>query len=149
MESFDSIFERAAKRKGGAQALEALLPHPKSKAELAEINDADALREMTKCIFRSGFVWQIIENKWPGFEDAFHQFDVSRCAMLSDEDLERLQENTAIVRNAKKIQSVQKNARFILEVRDHALFELLYSSGLRLPKSWAWTFGPWICRTSA
>ena len=43
---------------------------------------------MTKCIFRSGFVWKIVENKWPHFEAAFHGFDVTRCAMLSDEELE-------------------------------------------------------------
>ena len=122
MESFDKIFARAAKRKGGVAELEALLPakkvSAKSKRALQNIQDADILAEMTKCIFRSGFVWQIIENKWPGFEKAFNGFDVSQCAMLSDEDLEALQTNTEIVRNGKKIASVRKNAQFILDVRE-------------------------------
>ncbi len=123
MDSFASIFERAAERKGGSDALEALLPKPTSKAALAKVSDADVLAEMTKCVFRSGFVWKIIENKWPGFERAFHDFDVTRCAMLSDEELEALQANTDIVRHAKKILSVRNNALYVLDVRsEHGSF---------------------------
>jgi 3-methyladenine DNA glycosylase Tag len=117
MDSFDSIFLRAAQRKGGEQAVESLLAKPKPKKALAKVSDAQALAEMTKCVFRSGFVWKIIENKWAGFEEAFFNFDVTRCAMLADEELEALQNNTAIVRHAKKIMSVRRNAAFILDVR--------------------------------
>ena len=118
MESFDSIFQRAAKRKGGTAELEALLPVAASKAKLSRLSDAAVLAEMTKCVFRSGFVWKVIENKWPGFEAAFDQFDVTACAMMSDEDLERLAQNEAIVRNGKKIATVRHNAQYILDVRD-------------------------------
>jgi 3-methyladenine DNA glycosylase Tag len=119
MDTFASIFERAAERKGGADALQDMLQvKPKTKAQLKKLSDAQVLAEMTKCVFRSGFVWKIIESKWPGFEKSFHGFDVARCAMLSDEELEDLQQNTDIVRNAKKIHSVRRNAQFILEVRE-------------------------------
>ncbi len=118
METFESIFNRAAGRKGGAAALEELLPRAKSARSLAAVPDRDVLAEMTRCVFRSGFVWKIIENKWPGFEDAFHAFDVTRCAMLSDEELEGLQNNTEIVRHGKKIASVRNNAQYILDVRE-------------------------------
>ncbi len=118
MESFSSIFERASERKGGPAALEALLPAPLSNADLAAISDAQVLAEMTKCVFRAGFVWQIIESKWPGFEAAFHGFDVNGCAMLSDEDLERLGQDDRIVRNGAKIRSVPRNAAFVQAVRD-------------------------------
>ncbi len=118
METFASIFERAAERKGGERALEEILPKPKSAAALRKVTDAEILAEMTKCVFRSGFVWKIIENKWPGFEAAFHDFDVTRCAMLSDEELEAQLDNAEIVRHGKKIQSVRKNAQYILDVRE-------------------------------
>lgn len=118
MDSFDSIFQRAAKRKGGARALEEILPEAASNRTLQNQSDDRYLAEMAKCVFRSGFVWQIIENKWAGFEEAFDGFDVSGCAMLSDEDLERLSQDTRIVRNAKKIQSVRGNALFIREIRE-------------------------------
>lgn len=118
MDTFDSIFQRAASRKGGVDELEALLPKPKSRRQLARLKDADALAEMTKCIFRAGFVWQVIENKWPGFEVAFAGFDVSQCALLSDEQLEALARDERIVRNPAKIRTIPANARYILDVRE-------------------------------
>lgn len=123
VDSFDSIFQRAAERKGGTAALEDILPRPSSDQVLRKRTDDRYLAEMTQCVFRSGFVWQIIERKWPGFEAAFSGFDVASCAMLSDEDLERLATDERIVRNAKKIQSVRANAAFVLEVRaEHGSF---------------------------
>ncbi|MEQ8858703.1 MAG: DNA-3-methyladenine glycosylase I [Pseudomonadales bacterium] len=109
--------QRAAERKGGREALEALLPVPSSARALARRSDDRYLAEMTACVFRSGFVWQIIERKWPGFEAAFDGFDVSGCAMLGEEALERLATDERIVRNAAKIRSVPRNASFVLEVR--------------------------------
>ena len=111
------IYQKAAARKGGGDALEALLPKPKTAAQLNRITDDRYLAEMTKCVFRSGFVWQIIENKWPGFEAAFDGFDTAACAMLSDEALEQLGEDTRIVRNGAKIASVRGNAQFIRTVK--------------------------------
>ena len=72
---------------------------------------------MTKCVFRSGFVWKVIENKWAGFEAAFREFDVASCAMLSDEEIEQLAADERIVRHAAKIRSVPANAAYIMEVR--------------------------------
>ena len=118
MDTFDSIFQQASERKGGVAALEAILPKVASGKALRSMTDDRYLAEMTRCVFRSGFVWKIIENKWPGFETAFSEFDVSTCALLSDEELERLTQNKEIVRHGKKIQSVRGNAAFILEVRE-------------------------------
>ncbi len=123
MEKFEKIYARAAKRKGGEDELEALLPVGKSVTQLKRLKDRDVLAEMTKCVFRSGFVWQVIENKWPGFELAFHEFDATQCAMMSDEELERLAQDTSIVRHAKKIESVRRNAQYVLDVRaDHGSY---------------------------
>src|SRR5512137_1023982 len=101
----------AAARKGGADALEALLPKPKTAAQLKRVSDDRYLAEMTKCVFRSGFVWQIIEHKWTGFEAAFDRFDPTSFAILSHEDLERLGAYERIVRHAKKIAAVRGNAQ--------------------------------------
>jgi len=117
LQPFSVIYKEAAARKGGAAALDALLPKAKSAAQLRRVSDDRYLAEMTKCVFRSGFVWQIIEHKWPGFEAAFDGFDTASCAMLSDEDLERLGEDERIVRNHKKIASVRGNAQFVRDVK--------------------------------
>jgi len=122
-ESFERIYQRAVDCKGGEAALENLLPQPKSPLQLQKITDDRYLAEMTKCVFRAGFVWQIVEKKWPGFEEAFEGFDTMACAMMSDEELERLTQNPAIVRNATKIRSVRKNANFVREIKsEHGCF---------------------------
>ena len=117
VETFAKIYKRAAARKGGEKALELMLRPVQESTDLTKISDADVLAEMTKCVFRSGFVWKIIEAKWPGFQTAFSDFDVMHCAMLADEDLEVLQGNAEIVRHGKKIASVRANAQYILDMR--------------------------------
>ena len=123
LESFDSIFQRAAERKGGRPALEALLPKAAEREALEARSDDRYLSEMTACVFRSGFVWQVIERKWPGFEAAFDHFDVRTCALLGEEGLERLAADQRVVRNAAKLRSVPRNAAFVLDVRrEHGSF---------------------------
>ena len=89
MQHFDKIYERAAARKGGAKALEDLLAPTETLADLRSLTDSDVLAEMTACVFRAGFVWRVVTAKWPGFLKAFNDFDVTQCAMLSDEDIEK------------------------------------------------------------
>jgi len=115
MDSFDSILQRAQKRKGGVAGLESLLPVAVASRELKATTDDRYLAEMTKCIFRAGFVWKIVEHKWPGFEAAFDGFDVRSSALLSDEAIEAAMSNERIIRHARKIQSIPKNAQFILD----------------------------------
>ena len=117
MQHFDKIYARASTRKGGDTVLEALLAPMRETINLTKLNDADVLAEMTACIFRAGFVWRVITAKWPGFEKAFHEFDVMRCAMMSDEEIEELSRNTDIVRHGTKIASVRANALYILDIR--------------------------------
>ena len=71
---------------------------------------------MSKCVFQAGFNWQVIENKWPGFETGFHRFDPGLNAAISDEDLDAHLKDTGIVRNAQKILSVRDNARFLTDL---------------------------------
>ena len=123
MQHFKDIYARAAARKGGDRELEQLLAPTQDTTDLSTVSDADVLAEMTACVFRAGFVWRVITAKWPGFQTAFHDFDVTRCAMLSDDEIEELTRNTAIVRHGTKIKSVRANALYILDVRaEHGSF---------------------------
>ena len=114
--SFADLYARAAARKGGDAALEDLLTDPKSAAELAAIPDDRWLSDMTRRIFQSGFNWKVIDSKWDGFEAAFWGFDVGRCALMSDEDLDALVSDTRIVRNGAKIRAVRENASFLQDL---------------------------------
>ena len=80
MQHFDDIYARAAARKGGDRELENLLAPVRNRTDLRTVSDADVLAEMTACVFRAGFVWRVITAKWSGFQAAFHDFDVTRCA---------------------------------------------------------------------
>lgn len=116
MRTYKEIHAIAAKRKGGPAALEKLIAShkPKSRAALAKIPDDRWLSEMSACVFRAGFSWQVIEKKWPGFEKAFWGFNPKRCAAMSDGDLDKLLKDKGIVRNAAKILSVRDNGIFLL-----------------------------------
>ena len=116
MRTFEELFEIAAGRKGGAAALEDLLPQPEAAEVLARIPDDRWLAGMTRRIFQAGFVWKVIENKWEGFETAFEGFEPRRWQMMSDADLDRLVQDERIVRNAQKILTVRDNARLLCEL---------------------------------
>lgn len=118
MRHFDDILAIAAARKGGAEALEAMLSPPLSPAELATVPEDRWLSTMARCVFQAGFNWRVIEVKWPGFEAAFGGFDAGRCAMMDDAAFDALLTDTRIVRHAAKIASVRDNAVFLLSLRD-------------------------------
>lgn len=118
MAPFQTIYERAAARKGGQAALEALLAEhlPKPAAELAATPDHRWLAQMTRCVFQAGFAWKVIDAKWEGFENAFHRFDPPLNAAMSEDEFDAHLKNAAIVRNAQKILSVRNNARFLVDL---------------------------------
>lgn len=74
-------------------------------------NDAGYLEKITQAVFQSGFSWQVIRQKWSGFQRAFADFDVNTVAAFTDEDVERLVEDKGIVRNGRKIAATIQNAR--------------------------------------
>ncbi|MCB2014258.1 MAG: DNA-3-methyladenine glycosylase I [Sphingobium sp.] len=117
-QSFDIIKARAEARKGGADALARLLPQvPDSKA-LENMPDDRILAEMTKRVFCAGFAWNVIEAKWPGFEEAFFGFDPVDLTFQPDDYWEALTADKRIVRNGAKIMSVRHNAHFVREIAD-------------------------------
>lgn len=118
MQSFDEIYARAAERRGGEAQLEAALAeHPaKTPGELAAIPDDRWLAEMTRGVFRAGFNWRVIDNKWAGFEAAFHGFDPKLNAAMSEEEFDAHLKDTRIIRNAQKVASVRANGQFLVDL---------------------------------
>jgi len=120
---FKTIRARAVKRKGGEAALAALLPKVASAKALANLDDDRALAEMTKRIFSAGFVWSVIESKWPGFEAAFLGFVPKPLLSKPDEFWEGLAGDKRIVRNPQKIMAVRANAQFVADIAgEHGSF---------------------------
>ncbi len=120
---FAPILKRAKARKGGKAKLEALLPEPLSAAELAAIGDDRYLSQFTKSIFQAGFVWRIIEKKWPNFEEVFVGFDPQKLQYMFDETMEEIVKDKRIVRNMQKIATVRYNAQMMVRVaEEHGSF---------------------------
>lgn len=65
---------------------------------------------------QAGLSWSTILNKRDGYRRAFAGFDPVRVAAYTVEDVERLMQDSSIVRNRKKIESAVSNARCFLEV---------------------------------
>jgi len=123
MTPFSTIRARAEARKGGAAALQSLLPHKPAPGTLAAVSDDRVLAAMAKRIFSAGFVWSVIEAKWPGFEAAFLGFDPNALLFQPDEFWEALCGDTRIVRNPQKIMAVRANAQFVVDIaREHGGF---------------------------
>jgi 3-methyladenine DNA glycosylase Tag len=116
MTPFKTIRARAAKRKGGEKALSSLLPKAPDQKALAKLRDDRVLAEMTKRIFCSGFVWRVIDQKWPDFEKAFLKFEPKRLLHQPDEFWEKLAGDKRIVRHPQEIMSVRANARFVADI---------------------------------
>ena len=60
--------------------------------------------------------WTILQKR-TGYRAAFYQFDIERCACMTDGELEEQMHNPNIVRNKLKIFSVRKNAQAVLKIQ--------------------------------
>ncbi|MBR2692354.1 MAG: DNA-3-methyladenine glycosylase I [Aquamicrobium sp.] len=116
MLDFQQIRARAAKRKGGDAVLVSLLGAAPDNAALAKVPDDRVLSTMAERVFAAGFVWSVIEQKWPGFEEAFLGFEPKRLLFQPDDFWHELASDKRIVRNPQKIRSVRDNAAFVERV---------------------------------
>ena len=120
---FGAVHDRAVQRKGGEAALAALLAPVPPPAHLLAVPDDRMLAEMTRCVFQAGFVWKIIEAKWPGFEAAFQGFVPGLLLSLPPEEWDAIASDPRIIRNGQKVRSVMDNARFVADTaRQHGSF---------------------------
>lgn len=121
--TFRRIRERAAQRKGGEKAMLSLMPNKPDHAALAGLGDDRVLSELAARVFSAGFVWRVIDSKWPGFEEAFLGFNPKRLLFQPSEYWEKLVADERIVRNPQKIRSVRENAKFVTEIAaEHGSF---------------------------
>jgi 3-methyladenine DNA glycosylase Tag len=123
MKSFDRIEALAGKHHGGSKGVSAALRQWKVDTNLKAKTDAQFLAGMARAVFSSGFSWQVIEKKWPGFETAFDGFEPKRVAAYGDEKVDALLKDTRIVRNGSKIMATIANARFVVATaKEHGSF---------------------------
>lgn len=115
-EAFDEIYARASERKGGPERLESLLPEVLTPDELQQYSDAELLSAMSKQVFQSGFVWKVVEQKWPLYQQAFFDFEPSKVLMLSPEQIQQRAADPQLIRHLKKTQAIYDNAQMVREI---------------------------------
>jgi 3-methyladenine DNA glycosylase Tag len=110
----------ASNRAAGDLSVSCAPVPPQTPDKIEPKSPDDYLEVMTKAVFQSGMSWRVIEAKWDGFREAFEGFDVEKVAGFGPDDVERLAEDTRIVRNRRKIQATVDNADEILALdRQH------------------------------
>jgi len=123
LEAFAQIEQRATERKGGEGALKELVEDNYGFETPNKVTDDRWLAAFTKQIFQSGFVWRVVEQKWPDFEEVFFNFDIEKMLMMPDELWETKCKDPKIIRNAKKVMTIKDNAQMIYEVaEEHGSF---------------------------
>lgn len=81
--------------------------------------------------FQSGLSWLTILRKRPRFRQAFAGFDPEAVAAYGPDDVERLMQDTGIVRNRRKIEATVANARATVRLRESGGLDAL-----------VWSFAP-------
>jgi DNA-3-methyladenine glycosylase I len=79
---------------------------------------------------QAGLSWLTVLKKRRRYEEVFHDFDIEACARFTDKQLDRLLNDSGIIRNRLKVYGVRKNARAALELMNR---EGPFSE-------WLWTF---------
>ena len=66
---------------------------------------------------QAGLSWLTILKRRDAYRNAFADYHAEKVARMTEQDLERLMQNTGIIRNRKKIEATVTNARHFLEIQ--------------------------------
>lgn len=117
MQDFQWMLEYGINRFGSLAALEARLPQPATAAQLTAVSDDRYLSLLALRVFRAGLRHSVVDAKWPNFEEVFWQFNPDKVVLMSAEHIERLMQDTRIIRHLGKLRSVPRNAQMLLDIR--------------------------------
>lgn len=120
MLNFDHIYD-ASLSLNGQEKINSRLKAPSNAYQLKSMSDAEYLSAMSKRIFRAGLRHSMVDKKWPEFEKVFSGFEVDKVRLMSNDDLDILMKNEAIIRHWRKISAVRENAE--------TMHQLLQKSG--------------------
>lgn len=115
MKAFHEILQQAQYHHPGFTETKLLGPAALSAVDLSAVPDDRILSAMTWRIFCAGLNRTVVDNKWPAFEKAFFGFDPEKVALMSDEQLEKLMRNQALIRHLGKIKATRINALMIYD----------------------------------
>lgn len=110
------LYDTVRARFDSDEALEAFLPQARTPDELRHTRDAQYLSAMSRRVFQAGVQHTMVDAKWPVFEQVFAGFDPERMARLDAAAIETHMQNKQLIRDRTKLQTIPRNARFILDI---------------------------------
>ncbi len=94
----------------------------------------DYLGSLSKVVLQTGISWKVVESKWPGILEAFHNFDVETVAAFGPDEIESLVGDKRVIRNRRKLEAIVNNARKMLELdQTHSSFRSYLRSHADFP----------------
>ena len=113
----------AAEARHGVEGVAARLAVPRTATELRALGDDRYLSLMSRRVFRAGLKHELVDAKWPAFEEAWHGFDPARCARVWDEELETMLADRRLIRHLGKLRSIRQNAAAMVDIAtEHGSF---------------------------
>ncbi len=87
-------------------------------------DDKGYFEVLSKAVFNAGFSYQVVNNKWEGTKEVFHEFDPEILSKWTVDEISVALESLKIIRNSKKVTAIISNAKVFLNiVREHKSFE--------------------------
>lgn len=74
-------------------------------------NDVELFEKLCLECFQAGLSWRTVLYKREALRHAFRGFDPGQVALMTEQDTERLMQNSSIIRNRRKIDAAIHNAR--------------------------------------
>lgn len=116
LRSYTWLEEYCLNRFGSRAALEARLPVPATDEQLRQLSNDRYLSTLALRVFRAGLKHSLVDAKWPAFEQAFFGFDPDKVVLMGAEHIERMMQDTRLIRHLGKLRSVPRNAQMILDI---------------------------------
>ncbi|WP_394674500.1 DNA-3-methyladenine glycosylase I [uncultured Chryseobacterium sp.] len=81
-------------------------------------DDNELFGRLVMEINQAGLSWETILKKEEGFREAYHNFDIQKVAAYTEDDRERLLNNSGIIRNRLKVNAAIENAKTIVGLQE-------------------------------
>jgi len=110
------LHDMLVQRFGSEATLESVLPRPLSPEALRQKGGDRYLSAMTQRVIQAALRHSVVDARWSAFEAAFEGFGVQAMAHLDAQRIEAHMQDARLIRDRAKLQSIAKNARFILDI---------------------------------
>jgi predicted dinucleotide-binding enzyme len=103
---------------GDTAAADPLTPPFEKLRDRAPDDPALFLEHLSRSVFEAGMSWKVVDGKWNGIREAFHDFDPAQVAAMTPAEIAATENDARVIRNKAKIRATVANARELLAILD-------------------------------